>query len=311
VRRLYWVNPVLLPRRARLTAITVKQLTQLQVNDARTERCKLTAAFIVEAVGPPAAGVPPTHTFKTHIATLRRLWRLEWDLSCKEPAWRLPLDCFVMFGHARYGGTAGSCLCGEGETCRAHAFWGCVVARTVIDEIQRALPAGSPVLTREHVWLHKPPPGMQQQPWDVVCLAALQAMDHGRRELTRLHLRSPAAPAATAAAGPALLAAPAAAAPQAAAAPAAAAAAAPAAAPAQATGTQVLLATVRASESLWASLADFRALHQECMPRKWPVLPESTSPLFFTGPSTGLELHPRPPTAAPAATAATLPADVL
>ena len=56
---------------------------------------------------------------------------------------------------------------------------------------------GEPALGREAVWLLQPPlrPGGQQQPrrlhggvWTVVCLAALTAMDSGRRALVAMHL---------------------------------------------------------------------------------------------------------------------------
>ena len=39
------------------------------------------------------------------------------------------------------------------------------------------------VFTRAHLWLVRPPEGVLQPVWDVVCLAALSAMDLGRHRV--------------------------------------------------------------------------------------------------------------------------------
>jgi hypothetical protein len=49
-----------------------------------------------------------------------------------------------------------------------------------------SLPAGE--LQRHHIWLGIPPQGIHQGVWDVVCLAALNAMDAARRTMIRSQL---------------------------------------------------------------------------------------------------------------------------
>jgi len=79
---------------------------------------------------------------------------------------------------------------------RSHAFWDCSIARAVAREVQHALPIGTPDLTRLQMWTLTPPQlqsaaadgGIQQQAWDIVCLAAISAMDRGRCAMSRMHL---------------------------------------------------------------------------------------------------------------------------
>lgn len=64
-----------------------------------------------------------------------------------------------------------------------HYYWSCPVARDVVRQLQRALPAGTDV-QRAHVWLvSTPTPTCLQEAWRVVCLAAVSAMNLGRRVL--------------------------------------------------------------------------------------------------------------------------------
>ena len=79
---------------------------------------------------------------------------------------------------------------------REHFFWSCPVAQAVVGSVQRARAAAAggaqpqPV-TRADLWLAEPPSGgsrVHEQVWLVVCLAALSAMDYGRRRLVALHL---------------------------------------------------------------------------------------------------------------------------
>mgnify|MGYP006279217897 CR=1 FL=1 len=91
------------------------------------------------------------------------------------------------------------CYCGSGECSRAHHFHACPVARAVFACLQAALPAGTPSIQRWHVWLAEPPAGagLHSGVWLVVCLAALTAMDVGRRRLAAEHLRRAAERAAS------------------------------------------------------------------------------------------------------------------
>ena len=61
-----------------------------------------------------------------------------------------------------------------------------VVARRVVAEINRALP-GSDALSCADVWLLSPPSAqnLHKGPWALICMAALHAMELGRRHLWR------------------------------------------------------------------------------------------------------------------------------
>jgi hypothetical protein len=154
------------------------------------------------------------------------VWRLDWDNRRRETLWRLSVN-----GVAGAGGHGiamqGPCKCGWAgppagpaacDEWRAHHFWACPVAAAVVAELQSALPARCPPLTCAEVWLLRAPPGMHPGVWGVVCAAALEAMERGRRALwalgqsrldssqtliTSFFLRKPPGPSAGAAAWPA------------------------------------------------------------------------------------------------------------
>ena len=74
-----------------------------------------------------------------------------------------------------------------------HCFWECTAAEAVRQEIDRVLAAWAPSHTRtsrRSLWLLDPPaitPPLNDAVWTAVCLAALEAMEHGRRHMWRLH----------------------------------------------------------------------------------------------------------------------------
>lgn len=125
----------------------------------------------------------------------RTVWRVPWENRNKEVLWRLAVN-----GVAGAGGCdvclRGSCACGGGALTEAqirnrdstplrqHAFWDCPVARAVVRQLQRGL--GNRPLAQWNVWLLQPPPGVRPAVWKVVALAALAAMERGRRALWRL-----------------------------------------------------------------------------------------------------------------------------
>jgi exonuclease III len=75
---------------------------------------------------------------------------------------------------------------------RPHTFWDCPVAYAVRDEVMHSLPAGC-VLERHHVWLLDPPhKSIHPQLWALISLAALAAMEKGRRTLAHLTLEAAA-----------------------------------------------------------------------------------------------------------------------
>jgi hypothetical protein len=66
---------------------------------------------------------------------------------------------------------------------RSHAFWHCPVAQAVVEQLQHSIQ--QPV-QRHHLWLVcSPTTRVQPMVWQIACLAALSAMDSGRRALWR------------------------------------------------------------------------------------------------------------------------------
>ena len=134
----------------------------------------------------------------SHLQHLRRtfgwLWKLPWENTNKEIFWRLAVN-----GVAGAGGhdicPRGQCPCGyamsaeerrPGQGCllRQHYFWDCPVAVAVREQLAAALPAAQ---SQHHLWImHLPAGASHQGVWRVVCLAALLAMEHGRKALWRL-----------------------------------------------------------------------------------------------------------------------------
>lgn len=114
-------------------------------------------------------------------ATLRRLWRVRWEPEHKEALWRLAVHGVPLF--ARFAPAACGCaaVVGADPDPRLHYFWECPVARAV--RAQLCLGAGVEVV-RAQLWLVQAPARLAAEVWDVVCLAALSAMEFGRRRLS-------------------------------------------------------------------------------------------------------------------------------
>ena len=112
----------------------------------------------------------------------RSLWRIKWDNSYKAVFWRLVYDGFPT--GSRFGGRF-TCTCGSVDPHdRLHVFWSCPVALAVRREIQLCVPAALTSDNPAQLWTMSPPPReVLPQVWHIVCLAALNAMDHGRRVL--------------------------------------------------------------------------------------------------------------------------------
>lgn len=137
---------------------------------------------------PPAlqpAAAPPPAALPELQAALRRLWRLPWENGRKEAFWRLVYDAHPTAARLHRDAP---CACGAADTRpgRHHHFWSCPVATAVVADIQAALaqrtPAAPPApLAPASVWLARAPPGVHAGVWGVVCLAAVEAMDVGRR----------------------------------------------------------------------------------------------------------------------------------
>ena len=119
---------------------------------------------------------------------------MPWENRHKEVLWRLAVN-----GVAGAGGCdvclTGPCACGGGALTaehirsgnstplRQHTFWLCPVARDVVRQLQRGL--GNQPLAQWNLWLLQPPRDVRPAVWRVVALAALEAMEMGRRSLWR------------------------------------------------------------------------------------------------------------------------------
>lgn len=161
-----WAGPL------RLRAYTVRHGTAMLAAPVHCRRLQCHfAPYAAEAAGAAHDG-----SAAEVLALLGRLWRVRCDNRVKEPFWRLVHDAIPTA--ARLHRDDG-CHCGAGPPAdRLHHFWGCAVARGVIDDISAALGA---TVGRAALWLGRAPPTVCGGVWDLVCLAAVAAMDHGRQ----------------------------------------------------------------------------------------------------------------------------------
>lgn len=186
-------------------SITVRHLTRMLPNAAMAVRWPRHQAYINDA------GAPAQYTVINLLDTLGQVWRLPWENEHKEILWRLAVNGLAMPGDVRYGSSAAQhCCCGsQSLICRHHCFWDCDIASAVYDTMCAALPADRPRPQRYHIWLLQPPAGLHAGVWQVVALAALNAINFGRKRLIGMCLaardqaRAAAATAAAAAAAPA------------------------------------------------------------------------------------------------------------
>lgn len=167
-----------LPNETILDDVRVRDITALLSRPLEQQRADRHTAFAAEATAmePGDGGEAPL----PHLAPLfQRIWRLPIDNKLKEIFFRLA-------AHAIPGGhiPGWSCPCSPGlvlgsASSRMHSFWSCPVALAVRAELERVLQR--PV-SLASLWLLRPPsPAVRQEVWDVACLAALGAMEHGRR----------------------------------------------------------------------------------------------------------------------------------
>ena len=173
-----------------LQSLTVALATKCQPLDALSAIADRHSAFLqrVESFDAlqPGPGRLPAVT-----QVLARWWKLRVPNEHKEAAWRLTLDGFPT---ARRMHTGRHCVaCGAAEPGVEHHCWACPVAVAVRHEIEGQLRAhrvgeGAPWLAADRdlrcaeVWLGvKPCRELHRMVWDMVCLAAIGAMDFGRR----------------------------------------------------------------------------------------------------------------------------------
>jgi hypothetical protein len=130
----------------------------------------------------PGRPPPPVRT------VLRRWWRLKVPNVYKEAAWRLTLNAFPTAARMHGSAVQGCAACGAPNPDFGHHFWLCPVALAVRQELEGQLrAAGPPMLAADSsiscaaLWMGvKPHPGLLCIVWDMVCLAAVHAMNVGR-----------------------------------------------------------------------------------------------------------------------------------
>ena len=110
---------------------------------------------------------------------LTRLWKLPWDNHIKETYWSVLYNGLATKDrHLQH--VCGCCMCNDAG--RLHIFWDCPVAKALRDTIERQLGIPADALAIQHLLLMEPPPGTltarpaEQLVWDVVCLAAIDAL---------------------------------------------------------------------------------------------------------------------------------------
>jgi hypothetical protein len=159
--------------------LTVRAITSRLTAPIARERWLRHAAYARAALGAGHAANVDVHT-RGFRATLKHAWALPMANPVKEPLWRLAIDSIP---GARIPGW--QCPCSlhrpPPPSQRLHAFWECPVALAVREQLRAALGMAPP---RAAVWLlASPTPACCGLAWVAVCLAALDAMEHGRKLL--------------------------------------------------------------------------------------------------------------------------------
>lgn len=172
------------PKGILLTHLTVAAATRLQQSVSLLDISSRHAAF-TDAVISLLEHQLHTPTLPKVCDVLSRWWKLRITNTYKESAWRLTLDAFPTTQRMHLDTPCPACgTHGPGIT---HHFWCCPVATavrmTITHQLVTAgfLPAGTH-LPCSAIWLAcLPNSHIHQMVWDLVCLAAVHAMDVGRR----------------------------------------------------------------------------------------------------------------------------------
>jgi hypothetical protein len=194
--------------KTRLLHLNVRRATRTQLQSFLSNRTTALLRHISTSSPPPAEA--PGDSLRHLKSSISSMWKMKWELRNKETYWRL-----VNNGISGAGGhdstTSRPCPCGwippdkaggtlgnkaSADAWRIHAFWNCAVAQAVVNEINHSLGI-TDLMQRHHLWLSIPP--MTHNPinlhiWQVVTLAAVTAMDHGRKAMHAMLKSVPATP---------------------------------------------------------------------------------------------------------------------
>ena len=196
IERLGWRLPVppsagrgVIGKPVPLTKLTVKSATLLQMGPTAISRHAQHSTYAALAMETPQSSQPAAAMLRSLANTLSSAWRLKWENAEKEVFWRMTVDG-VAGANSRVTFKCPGCPGSDLGEARTHAFWQCPVAAAVRSSIAAALPPQATGFCRSSVWLCIPPKAVHRGVWQVVCMAAVSAMDHGRRQLWRLVKRA-------------------------------------------------------------------------------------------------------------------------
>jgi len=188
-----------------LWPLSVRAATRLQLGSNFDAQGRARAEYVADALVGVGAPPPGEEALQGAVKSLReamgRLWGLAWENRVKEALWRLTVNGVPAAGGHGIS-LAGPCPCGwappatasgdEGSRrWREHCFWGCPVARSVVEQLEAALPGQQ--VRQANLWLLQAPPGVRACVWEAVCAAALEAVWYGKRRMWALHRERPQA----------------------------------------------------------------------------------------------------------------------
>ena len=193
ISRLGWRN---LPhgRSVAVSDLTVKKATLLQLGPMRSQRRAQNTVFVRLALGVNTPALID-QGLRSLSGCFKRLWTsVKWDNNFKEVYWRLVSDTLNTAHSMNIADS--TCFCGFLCPDSVHHYWECPIAQAVVQSIMMQLspmwcartPGVCP-LKRQHIWLMQPPPAnkrMHKGVWCIVGLAAINAMDVGRKA-TNMH----------------------------------------------------------------------------------------------------------------------------
>lgn len=168
----------------RLTDLTVAVATQLQRLSAHDAIAPRHATFLHSVR--TLDGLPTGTQLPAVQQVLSRWWRVRVANTYKEAAWRLALNAFPTAQRMQLA--EGCCAaCSVDGPGVEHHFWTCPVAVAVREEVTsqlracHMLAAGDSLPCRS-LWLAcTPHHNVHRLIWDMVCIAAIHAFEHGRR----------------------------------------------------------------------------------------------------------------------------------
>lgn len=182
-----------------IARLTVKSATALQTANVTSERLAKHQQFVARALHSSDSQHLGVGVKQLHVC-MHKLWkRVKWDNALKEVFWRLTVDGLPTAGRMHMQHSA--CLCGSPSPDVQHHFWDCTIAKAVVSTLLSQLPpawctrppAGDPSISQHHIWLMQPPPGpnaLHRVTWLVLCLAAINAMDYGRKAANQVQTTS-------------------------------------------------------------------------------------------------------------------------